>query len=284
MIPWNPIHRYAGMTSLFDSIDDAAPDDVAVTPVETASVPAEPVRERAPLGFVDVRAQASPSQAPADTGEPSHERPPVEVLASRAEEKVPFYKREIGFRRSRTPEPAEAFAEAAHEEPAQPAVDPAEHAQEPLPSETLPEPRAVAVPWDEQPVAPDEPVLEATASEPEPQPLEAELVEVVAPEPERLPEPQAASAPEREPVEAPSVQAAPVAPAKVPLHKRELSFGRNGKSKPAARRARNGRRNGHRVVGLKIGASQLAAAVVQESEGRSELVELARTPLEPGIV
>src|SRR5581483_8532480 len=315
MIPWNPIHRYAGMTSLFDSIDDAAPDDVAVTPVETASVPAEPVRERAPLGFVDVRAQASPSQAPADTGEPSHERPPVEVLASGAgervpfykreisfgrkaaeppleyepvsvpvEEKVPFYKREIGFRRSRTPEPAEAFAEAAHEEPAQPAVDPAEHAQEPLPSETLPEPRAVAVPWDEQPVAPDEPVLEATASEPEPQPLEAELVEVVAPEPERLPEPQAASAPEREPVEAPSVQAAPVAPAKVPLHKRELSFGRNGKSKPAAKRARNGRRNGHRVVGLKIGASQLAAAVVQESEGRSELVELARTPLEPGIV
>src|SRR5205823_640808 len=38
------------------------------------------------------------------------------------------------------------------------------------------------------------------------------------------------------------------------------------------------------TVGLKIGASQLAAAVVQESDGRHELVELARMPLEPGIV
>src|SRR5581483_12261106 len=138
MIPWNPIHRYAGMTSLFDSIDDAAPDDVAVTPVETASAPAEPLRERTPLGFVDVRAAASFSPGPSAVDEPSYERPPVEVVASSAgervpfykreisfgrkaadpplevepvsqpvEEKVPFYKREIGFRRSQPPEPAE---------------------------------------------------------------------------------------------------------------------------------------------------------------------------------
>ena len=283
MIPWNPIHRYAGMTSLFDSIDDAAPDDVAVTPVETASAPAEPLRERTPLGFVDVRAAASFSPGPSAVDEPSYERPPVEVVASSAGERVPFYKREIGFRRSQPPEPAETFAEAAHEPPAEPAVDPTEHA-EPVAAEPAPEPHPVAVPWDEQPVARDEPVLEATVSEPDAEPFEADLVEVASLEPEREPEPPAVSAPAREPVEAPSVQAAPVAPAKVPLHKRELSFGRNGKSKPAARRARNGRRNGHRVVGLKIGASQLAAAVVQESEGRSELVELARTPLEPGIV
>ena len=44
------------------------------------------------------------------------------------------------------------------------------------------------------------------------------------------------------------------------------------------------RGGGRKVVGLKIGASQLAAAVVTESEGRHQLVALARTPLEPGIV
>ena len=41
---------------------------------------------------------------------------------------------------------------------------------------------------------------------------------------------------------------------------------------------------GRRVVGLKIGASQIAAAVVIESESGHELVQLARTPLGSGIV
>src|SRR5262249_47760421 len=44
------------------------------------------------------------------------------------------------------------------------------------------------------------------------------------------------------------------------------------------------RRSSRRIVGLKIGASQLAAAVVDTTENGHELVELARTPLEPGIV
>src|SRR5439155_5149951 len=43
-------------------------------------------------------------------------------------------------------------------------------------------------------------------------------------------------------------------------------------------------RAGRRVVGLKIGASQLAAAVIEPNGDAHELVELARTPLEPGIV
>ena len=41
---------------------------------------------------------------------------------------------------------------------------------------------------------------------------------------------------------------------------------------------------GRRVVGLKIGASQIAAAVVVETDGGPELVELARRPLAAGIV
>lgn len=59
---------------------------------------------------------------------------------------------------------------------------------------------------------------------------------------------------------------------------------RAGGPKPKKRRGSRGDRGGRKVVGLKIGASQLAAAVVQQVDGRSELVAMARVPLEPGIV
>lgn len=59
--------------------------------------------------------------------------------------------------------------------------------------------------------------------------------------------------------------------------------GRRVKTAPA-RTSSKSSRGGRRVVGLKIGASQIAAAVVTQSEDRHELVGLARTPLEPGIV
>jgi type IV pilus assembly protein PilM len=55
-------------------------------------------------------------------------------------------------------------------------------------------------------------------------------------------------------------------------------------SGPKLQLRRGGGRAGGRVVGLKIGASQIAAAVVVPSGNGHELVELARTPLEPGIV
>ena len=51
---------------------------------------------------------------------------------------------------------------------------------------------------------------------------------------------------------------------------------------PKRKPARGGK--GRRVVGLKIGASQIAAAVVTETNGGHELVELARRPLAAGIV
>ncbi len=71
--------------------------------------------------------------------------------------------------------------------------------------------------------------------------------------------------------------------AAVPDGRRSLRL-RAGGPKPKARRGGRGDRGGRKVVGLKIGASQLAAAVVQQVEGRSELVAMARVPLEPGIV
>ncbi len=62
---------------------------------------------------------------------------------------------------------------------------------------------------------------------------------------------------------------------------------RSGKRKdkenaPKRKQARSGK--GRRVVGLKIGASQIAAAVVTETDGGHELLELARRPLASGIV
>jgi type IV pilus assembly protein PilM len=62
-----------------------------------------------------------------------------------------------------------------------------------------------------------------------------------------------------------------------PLLKRELPFGRPRRSsRPAGHAPR-------RIVGLKLGASQMAAAVVSNN-GAPTLVQLAREPLTPGIV
>jgi type IV pilus assembly protein PilM len=55
---------------------------------------------------------------------------------------------------------------------------------------------------------------------------------------------------------------------------------------PLVKRARKPGRGGRgkTVVGLKIGASQIAAAVVTEIDGRHELVQLARRPIDSGLV
>jgi type IV pilus assembly protein PilM len=76
-------------------------------------------------------------------------------------------------------------------------------------------------------------------------------------------------------------------PKQSPL-KREISFRRKPKEAPPARsrgdkQAPGARRAPKRVVGLKIGASQLAAARVANN-GRTELVKVVREPLEPGVV
>ena len=67
-----------------------------------------------------------------------------------------------------------------------------------------------------------------------------------------------------------------------PAGKQRRKRGRNATSAP--KRAATSSGKGRRVVGLKIGASQIAAAVVVERSGGHELVELARRPLESGIV
>ncbi len=98
--------------------------------------------------------------------------------------------------------------------------------------------------------------------------------------------------------------------AKVPFYKRELSLGRGGKTAPAPAQpaaepapkpakasrslpslrlpaltlpTRGGTTTAKKLVGLKIGSSQLAAARIQNGSV-PELVQAVREPLEPGIV
>jgi type IV pilus assembly protein PilM len=96
---------------------------------------------------------------------------------------------------------------------------------------------------------------------------------------------------------------------RVPFYRRELSLGRKPKAeqppagavekkekekkeraRPARRSlslpslpARGGGKGAKRIVGLKIGASQLSAATV-ENNGHAEVLQVARTALDPGIV
>jgi type IV pilus assembly protein PilM len=114
-----------------------------------------------------------------------------------------------------------------------------------------------------------------------------------------------------EPVAVPDhpVAAEPVAEEKsVPFWKKDISFGgKKGEKRPKAERApkekkekkqrqplvrkerapkvkaARGSKGAKRLVGLKVGASQLAAARVANN-GSAELLQLAREPLEPGIV
>ncbi len=66
---------------------------------------------------------------------------------------------------------------------------------------------------------------------------------------------------------------------------RSLVRKRNGSplAIPARKSGRGGRGKGT-IVGLKIGASQIAAAVVTETDGSYELVQLARRPIDSGLV
>jgi type IV pilus assembly protein PilM len=60
---------------------------------------------------------------------------------------------------------------------------------------------------------------------------------------------------------------------------------KRGSAAVAAPRSVKGRRPGKReIVGLKIGASQIAASRVVNNGGPARLVQLARVPLEPGVV
>jgi type IV pilus assembly protein PilM len=361
MIPWKPIHRYAGMTSLFDELDEQQQaSDAAQARFDvgggTPEAAPPPLPARTPLGFIDVRSEAASVQGEnePETVSAGEDRPPVEAMAAAEDEKVPFYKREISFGRKKTESDSGAAVVELHEpvdehepgdieasfelhEPAQEEHEHEHEQEEKVPfykrelsfrrksEDAAREEDIVDEPEHEaelefethdpaesvQPEEAAEPVTVAAqeASHPEPvhesahepvQESHAELDDLETLEFDddatshadvyadaygeaETPEYDAEPVTELEPIDEPeaTTEAIPAAVSKVPLHKRELSFGRQ----PAAKKGRGGpRRSGRKIVGLKIGASQLAAAVVQENDGRHELLDLARIPLEPGIV
>ena len=139
--------------------------------------------------------------------------------------------------------------------------------------------------------------------------------EPVAEQPAPAPEPEPAPVAVPAAVVHPPVPAAELPPLpadKVPFWKREIAFGgkkrdkspraeRTPKAKkekqpkspreprerrqkvPKLKRERGGGKGAKRLVGLKVGASQLAAARVANN-GSAELLQVARWPLEPGII
>ena len=200
-----------------------------------------------------------------------------------ADEKVPFFKREISLRRRRE-EVAPEIDESLHEDAG---VAPGADSDEP----TVTRVAAESVPTERVDESGDEnaPQVEAVGdADIEERERDAEVAglewpehasptaEIVSPQPSVDSETEPAGTPDL-----PELAATPVAAAgaKAPL----LSFRRSRGTKTSSG-GRGGQRRGSKVVGLKIGASQLAAAVVEDQNGRPELVELARTPLEAGIV
>ena len=108
-------------------------------------------------------------------------------------------------------------------------------------------------------------VEEPAAVEAEPEPEIVVEPEIVIPDPEVEETVVAAETPAEEEPEKKSRKRAPKAP------------------KPRKQRRGGGSSKSQRLVGLKIGASQLAAAVV-ENDDVPEVQQLARTPFEPGVI
>ncbi len=286
-------------------------DTEAAAPAEAA--PSEPTSVwKKEISFGRKKAE----QAPKPAKPPKEEKPATGEPTS-------VWKKEISFGRKKAAavEPAPAL-EAPAPAPVPDPAPPAETELGPLPAAiTNVLAPAAPEPAPAEAAPPVEGEYDFLAPEPEPAPAPAHVdpaavapVVLPAPAPAPAPEPVAAEEPPapatvHPPVPASELPADP--PAKVPFWKKDLSFG--GKSKPAKEKKpkekkqkaekaakepkapkqrrqlraprieRSGGKAAKRVVGLKVGASQLAAARVSNN-GVAELLQVARSPLEPGIV
>ncbi len=113
---------------------------------------------------------------------------------------------------------------------------------------------------------------------PAPAPADERSLEETPPVHPPVAQPDEATAP----ISQPPVDETASVPAPVPAPA-PASDGRKPFRTKAPRGSRRARGRGKRLVGLKIGASQLAAATV-ENNGAPHLVYVARTDLEPGVV
>jgi type IV pilus assembly protein PilM len=239
------------------------PKPVSLPPVEAPPLPpaaaAEPVAKasvwKKEISFgrkpkSEVEAAPAPVEEAAPAPEPTHAVPPVSPPVEQI-----------------VPEPVPPVAV----EPALPPVEPAPPTSEPEAGPVLPPVTPTAEPMPPVVPAASPYVPPALPAEPVAAPVEPTLpvaaaaavaaVETVQPEPE-------ASVPDH--VDEP--QAAPVAPAKQSRRERR-----------EAKRADKSSKNNNQLVGLKLGASQIAAAQVV-NKGGPKVVRMARMPLERGVV
>jgi type IV pilus assembly protein PilM len=209
------------------------------------------------------------------------------------EGKTPFYKREISLRR-RKPEPVTAPDEPIVTDPSAGEADTVAHDAPAIPIGFAPPPETDAS-------RPEANGVEASAAAPDPgangegpsadQPVDVAssqsddqtvLADAGAQDAEAQPGHDGVDS---EVVDQPSSDADQdlAADTAAPANRSAIRSGRTRKAAPRTNGTKGGR-SGRKVVGLKIGASQIAAAVVAPSDGGHELLALAREPLEPGIV
>jgi type IV pilus assembly protein PilM len=275
--------------------DPATPEPAAEEPVAEESPAEEPVWTRA-VSMTPDPAASEPAVEEPVAEEPVAEEPVVEEAV--VEEAV-----------AEEPVVEELVAdEPVAEEPVveQPVADASEHVQgtvpETGPDETVwkkevsfsrkPEPEAAA------PTPPPAPPAQSAPTETWYSRPAGEEAVPTSPQPAPAPVPQAPAPVVHPPV--PKDELPPAADQKVPFWKKEIAFGGKKRDKPEkaekAERApkekkpkqpkvkiERGSKGAKKLVGLKIGASQLAAARVANN-GSAELLQVAREPLAPGIV
>jgi len=238
-------------------------DPVALIPRERATVDPAPAVPPLPSPPASFGWQATPTAEPEPEPVAAEPQPVVEeslveepvVEEPVVEEKVPLLKREISFKRkpkAKTEPKAEPVAELV----AKPVEEKVPLLKREISFKRKPKAK---------PELKAEPVAEVAAK-----PVE-EKVPLLKREisfkrkPKAKPEP-AASEPKAKPAQT------------VPLWKREISLGRKPKGAKSADTHKVSR-----VVGLRIGSSQLAAALVRNN-GSAEVMQLARADLAPGLV
>jgi type IV pilus assembly protein PilM len=258
-----------------------ASDQVQVSDTETG--PEEPVWKKEVSFKRDTPAPEAVAESPAAesadaaTGVDTDGSDRVQVSDTGTGPDEAIWKKEVSF--SRNPEAPKLAEEPVAEEPV---------AEEPVAEEPVAE-----EPVAEEPVAEETPVVEAPA----PQAAAAPAWSAQPAAPPAMPPQPVEEAPTVVHPPVPKAELPSVADENIPFWKKEISFGGKKREKaPKAERASKekapkqpkvkadrGSKGSKRLVGLKIGASQLAAARVANN-GSAELLQVAREPLAPGIV
>jgi type IV pilus assembly protein PilM len=244
---------------------EAAPEveaPVEETPTWTRAVSFG--RKSEPEVATEPQPVAEPESQPVAEAEPVHEAPAiVEAAAEEAspEPQQETWTRAVSFSRKSEPEAAA--------EPAQEESEVVEAVASEAPTET----------WSAKPTLPPEPApgVHAPVTADELPPLETEKKvpfwkkDISFGGGDKKPKKQ----------KAPKAERAPKAPKeKKPKQEKQP---RERKPKEPKVKAERGSRGAKKITGLKVGASQLAAARVANN-GSAELLQVARTSLEPGIV